>query len=232
MECNSFVLAYTSAVWISLAAWGLYNIFVASSKASSLPFDAGDTGRPPCGGPRPQDVLVVLAAAAVRLLLVLRRTSLPMPIDAGDAAASRHRSLTGRCLARRLRRSAGRDGSSWHGTDDRDAIVLQQFVNSRLSIDVLPDDEQPVQQRARAAASGCCDHAVPPYEHGEAVECAVCLGEVETGGQTAKRLPLCLHVFHQPCIDAWLSGHATCPVCRRRVFSPSPDETVASVTIF
>ncbi|KAJ3676936.1 hypothetical protein LUZ60_002660 [Juncus effusus] len=46
-----------------------------------------------------------------------------------------------------------------------------------------------------------------------ALECAVCLSEFEDD-ETLRLLPKCSHVFHPECIDAWLSGHVTCPVCR------------------
>ncbi|XP_064596523.1 uncharacterized protein LOC135463136 [Liolophura sinensis] len=43
--------------------------------------------------------------------------------------------------------------------------------------------------------------------------CAVCLSRCELGDHLS-RLP-CSHLFHPPCIGAWLSKSATCPVCRQ-----------------
>ncbi|KAG8045671.1 hypothetical protein GUJ93_ZPchr0008g12452 [Zizania palustris] len=47
------------------------------------------------------------------------------------------------------------------------------------------------------------------------VECAVCLNAVDEG-EMVRQLPGCAHVFHQECIDVWLSSNASCPVCRRK----------------
>ncbi|KAJ6791999.1 putative E3 ubiquitin-protein ligase ATL6 [Iris pallida] len=47
----------------------------------------------------------------------------------------------------------------------------------------------------------------------EPLECAVCLCEF-TEEESLRMLPRCCHVFHPECIDTWLSGHVTCPVCR------------------
>ncbi|KAI9091070.1 hypothetical protein K1719_028340 [Acacia pycnantha] len=49
-----------------------------------------------------------------------------------------------------------------------------------------------------------------------ALECAVCLSELNHH-DLLRLLPICNHVFHPQCIDAWLGSHVTCPVCRSRL---------------
>uniref|UniRef100_M8BY44 RING-type E3 ubiquitin transferase n=1 Tax=Aegilops tauschii TaxID=37682 RepID=M8BY44_AEGTA len=49
-----------------------------------------------------------------------------------------------------------------------------------------------------------------------ASECAVCLGEFQEG-ERVRLLPGCLHVFHAECIDTWLHGCASCPLCRAAI---------------
>ena len=49
------------------------------------------------------------------------------------------------------------------------------------------------------------------------IDCAICLSEFEEN-EAVKMIPFCKHVFHPECIDAWLSGHVTCPVCRSSRF--------------
>jgi E3 ubiquitin-protein ligase ATL41 len=44
-------------------------------------------------------------------------------------------------------------------------------------------------------------------------ECSICLSSIEEGEQV-RLLPNCRHLFHQECIDVWLSTNASCPVCR------------------
>ncbi|GAB2274751.1 hypothetical protein Dimus_009523 [Dionaea muscipula] len=51
-------------------------------------------------------------------------------------------------------------------------------------------------------------------------ECAVCLS-VLGGGELARILPNCKHIFHAECIDRWLSNQSTCPVCRTEA-TPRP----------
>ncbi|KAI9125358.1 hypothetical protein K1719_003974 [Acacia pycnantha] len=47
-------------------------------------------------------------------------------------------------------------------------------------------------------------------------ECAVCLNEIENE-QPAQLVPDCNHEFHVECVDAWLSKHPLCPVCRAKL---------------
>lgn len=43
-------------------------------------------------------------------------------------------------------------------------------------------------------------------------ECLICMSEYEKNDQL-KMLP-CFHQFHAQCIDQWIKGNASCPVCR------------------
>eukprot|EP00002_Diphylleia_rotans_P035590 TRINITY_DN7781_c0_g1_i2.p1 TRINITY_DN7781_c0_g1~~TRINITY_DN7781_c0_g1_i2.p1 ORF type:complete len:214 (+),score=34.35 TRINITY_DN7781_c0_g1_i2:54-695(+) len=42
--------------------------------------------------------------------------------------------------------------------------------------------------------------------------CVICI-EAFRRGEVVRTLP-CLHQFHAPCIDQWLSLHAICPICK------------------
>ncbi|XVF36644.1 hypothetical protein REPUB_Repub19eG0074800 [Reevesia pubescens] len=61
------------------------------------------------------------------------------------------------------------------------------------------------------------------------LECAVCLNEFEDD-ETLRLIPKCDHVFHPDCIDAWLSSHSTCPVCRANL-ALKLGEIITSTTI-
>uniref|UniRef100_A0ACD5Y6V7 Uncharacterized protein n=1 Tax=Avena sativa TaxID=4498 RepID=A0ACD5Y6V7_AVESA len=67
------------------------------------------------------------------------------------------------------------------------------------------------------------------------LECAVCLSEFEDD-DTLRLLTKCSHAFHADCIDAWLSSHVTCPVCRANLLADAeapaaPDSASAASTV-
>ncbi|KAK1286384.1 RING-H2 finger protein ATL74 [Acorus calamus] len=47
-------------------------------------------------------------------------------------------------------------------------------------------------------------------------ECPICLGEFHEG-EKLRVLPECNHGFHVECIDEWLAGRSSCPMCRHSV---------------
>ncbi len=62
--------------------------------------------------------------------------------------------------------------------------------------------------------------------------CPICLEDLADAVNAVgiRTLP-CLHYFHQNCVDPWIAGHNTCPLCRRAVVpvpaAPAPDEVPA-----
>ncbi|XP_010462155.1 PREDICTED: putative RING-H2 finger protein ATL19 [Camelina sativa] len=48
----------------------------------------------------------------------------------------------------------------------------------------------------------------------ESRECAICLGGYVVN-EECRVFPVCRHIYHALCIDAWLKNHLTCPTCRK-----------------
>lgn len=47
-------------------------------------------------------------------------------------------------------------------------------------------------------------------------QCVICLDKF-IKGDLIRRLPICGHIFHVPCIDNWFNAHSNCPICRSLV---------------
>lgn len=61
------------------------------------------------------------------------------------------------------------------------------------------------------------------------LECAVCLGSFEKHDKL-RILPKCEHVFHLECVNRWLAGHTTCPLCRAEL-ALQPDATKSQMEL-
>lgn len=48
--------------------------------------------------------------------------------------------------------------------------------------------------------------------HGEDAKCGICLAEYEKDDHV--KILICLHKFHEKCVENWLSAHPTCPLCK------------------
>ncbi|KAF8776128.1 hypothetical protein HU200_003814 [Digitaria exilis] len=61
------------------------------------------------------------------------------------------------------------------------------------------------------------------------LECAVCLAAFEDDDDL-RVLPACCHVFHPDCIDPWLAGAVTCPLCRADL-TAAPAPAITDLTV-
>uniref|UniRef100_A0A5B7BCZ7 RING-type E3 ubiquitin transferase n=1 Tax=Davidia involucrata TaxID=16924 RepID=A0A5B7BCZ7_DAVIN len=116
------------------------------------------------------------------------------------------------------------------------SVYIRQCAERRMAQSfTLADDGVGSGRRWRRAAARGLEPAVidtfPTFIYSEvkglkigkgALECAVCLNEFDDD-ETLRMLPKCSHVFHPVCVDAWLSSHITCPVCRANLV-PKPGE--------
>ncbi|KAF7087023.1 hypothetical protein CFC21_090246 [Triticum aestivum] len=126
---------------------------------------------------------------------------------------------------------------TWHATtSDHDSRAPRSLVisltrrrhrrNSTPSDHELPVVHGPVPDEPRTGLGEPAIRALPAFRYtkaakddatgGDASECAVCLGEFQEG-ERVRLLPGCLHVFHAECIDTWLHGCASCPLCRAAI---------------
>lgn len=61
-------------------------------------------------------------------------------------------------------------------------------------------------------------HVATEVDAGSGFECSICLGDINEG-DSVRRLGVCGHTFHRPCLDLWLLRRADCPLCKRNVMA-------------
>ncbi|XAR62121.1 hypothetical protein NMG60_11016750 [Bertholletia excelsa] len=116
----------------------------------------------------------------------------------------------------------------------RQCVERRMAENFTLESDGVGAGRRHHRRRAVRGLGAAVIAAFPTFVYSEvkqlkigkaALECAVCLNEFEDD-ENLRVIPKCSHVFHPDCIDAWLSSHVTCPVCRANLV-PKPGETLS-----
>ncbi|KAJ0101094.1 hypothetical protein Patl1_04629 [Pistacia atlantica] len=81
-------------------------------------------------------------------------------------------------------------------------------------------DSDPETRERQGIAQEALEQLLPLTNYGHQLDksenssyCVICL-ESFNDGETCRVFPVCNHIFHSSCIDAWLKDHLTCPVCR------------------
>ncbi|XBI01162.1 hypothetical protein VPH35_129996 [Triticum aestivum] len=157
------------------------------SSSADLPWQARGGGAFDMG----QGSAMVLASYPVLLLLVLLSAFVRYSLLRVDRARALLHDPVPALLHRPLARRAG-------SVQDDTTAAVERGGLSQASITAIPAFVY-----GAAALAGAGD--------GEA-QCAVCLKAL-SGGEKARRLPVCAHTFHVGCIDMWFHSHATWPLC-------------------
>ncbi len=132
------------------------------------------------------------------------------------------------------------DGTPWQGrrlpswvielgdedytSDDDDADYISGFADDDDDDDILfanvidlPDYEPPTPQLgSHYTIEQLPTSQITSQQTDDGLTCTVCCSEYnldETVCQTA-----CKHYFHADCLEPWIQGRLTCPVCRQNVF--------------
>ncbi|KAL4650274.1 hypothetical protein ACB092_01G075800 [Castanea dentata] len=104
------------------------------------------------------------------------------------------------------------------------AVQMQrQNVTDQVHGSITTSEEVPT--RTTMGLSRYSDEKIPrfqiTYKHmsdssGNGISCSICLQDFQLE-EMARSLPPCHHIFHLQCIDKWLVGHSSCPLCRREI---------------
>lgn len=63
-------------------------------------------------------------------------------------------------------------------------------------------------------------HGPLDEETGHAVECSICMTNVNIGSRSQRMITPCAHFFHSSCLIKWMDIKMICPVCRRALPRP------------
>ncbi|KAF3639903.1 putative coiled-coil domain-containing protein-like [Capsicum annuum] len=125
------------------------------------------------------------------------------------------------------------------------SIYIRHFTNEPTAV-VAGDDDDDRRRRNLPASSSTNVHrscrkgidsstiqSLPLVSYGGASkhlieDCPICLTEFEAS-ELIRLIPYCRHVFHQQCLDTWLSSHVTCPLCRSTQFFKKADDLYLDV---
>ena len=105
--------------------------------------------------------------------------------------------------------------------------LIQRFQHQSFLTSISLDDVESQSTMVEASHVHACGleksviNAIPSfiYNTGKSKqdesnhECTICLVEFENNDYI-RTLPLCSHIFHLVCIDAWLHKKPNCPLCR------------------
>ena len=163
--------------------------------------------------------IALVSALCVAVVLLLHQCVLVNCCHGGAAAADRDR------RRRRQQHHQRHVVGVVTTTTSTDARRRQQDGN---------DDDVSVEVSATSRTHLVAAAVVCRYRKEEAwkeTTCPVCLADFDDG-EAVRVLPECMHYFHAECIDTWLRGSTSCPMCRAETTpTPSPTPTPSSASV-
>jgi hypothetical protein len=101
-------------------------------------------------------------------------------------------------------------------------------IDARTFFSFLMDYGEPVQEDSHHITIEYSINHVKPVKAKPAKDatCGICLSDDNKKTFVAND---CDHIFHEECLTTWLSGHDTCPTCRKSISTKETKEIVAGV---
>ncbi|XP_069764554.1 uncharacterized protein [Narcine bancroftii] len=105
----------------------------------------------------------------------------------------------------------------WHSRQTTSMYLNEEANNGNDYEDLLVFEEIQGSAVAQKKLSSSQINRLPikifdPKCAAEKTQCHICFNDYSSG-EKLRILP-CLHDYHSRCIDRWLKGHSTCPICR------------------